>query len=349
MLARATRGIEPLLADEIRPIGVVTHVRHREVWFRVREPGPHVLRLRTADDVFVLAAVADGVGPSKACLPRLAAAVRATDLEELRDLRGRCGGGPEVTGVDVSASFLGRRAYTRFDVEDAVGAEVARALGVRYHPRRGGGVPPAGTMSWRVTVEGERATLAVRIAARPLHRRPYKQASVPGTLHPPVAAAMARLALLDGARTVLDPCCGAGTLLVEASAIAARARLVGLDRDPDAVRAAARNGSPGIAWAVADAGRLPLPGASVERVLVNPPWRRQVAASGTLLRGDRPLWRELGRVLAPGGRVVALVHEPGARPRLADLAAEAGLTVRRTIEVSLSGAHPLIAVLTPSP
>ncbi|MEU9886902.1 hypothetical protein [Sphaerisporangium sp. NPDC051011] len=68
-----------------------------------------------------------------------------------------------------------------------------------------------------------------------------------------------------------------------------------------------------------------------------------------LLRDDRPLWREPGRVLGPGRRVVALVHEPGARPGLAELAAEAGPVVRRTVEVSLSGAHPLIVVLNPSP
>ncbi|GII64272.1 hypothetical protein Skr01_43570 [Sphaerisporangium krabiense] len=346
LLARATRGIEPLLAAEIGRAGVVTRLRHREVWFRLREPGPHVLRLRTADDVFVLAAVACGVGASKASLARLTAAVRDADLKEALALRARCGGG-RATGVDVSASFLGRRAYTRHDVEDAVGAEVARALGARYHSRRGGGAPPPGTLSWRVAVEDDQATLAVRIAPRPLHRRPYKQASVPGTLHPPVAAAMARLAGLDGARTVLDPCCGAGTLLAEARAVASLPRLLGVDHDPGAVRAAARNAAGGtrVGWAVADAGRLPLPSGHVDRVLVNPPWGRQVRGAGLLSRGDRALWDELARVVVPGGVVVALLHDPEAKARTAAPAA-AGFGLREAIEVSLSGAHPVIGVFT---
>ncbi|GII85211.1 RNA methyltransferase [Sphaerisporangium siamense] len=346
LLARATRGIEPLLAAEIGRLGVVTRLRHREVWFRVREPGPHVLRLRTADDVFVLAAVAAGLGTSKASLAGLTDAVREAGLKEALALRARCGGG-RTTGVDVSASFLGRRAYTRYDVEDAVGTELARALGARYHSRRGGGAPPPGTLSWRVAIEDDRATLAVRIAARPLHRRPYKRASVTGTLHPPVAAAMARLAGLDGAGTVLDPCCGAGTLLVEARAVAARPRLLGVDHDPEAVRAAARNAARDtrFGWAVADAGCLPLPSGHVDRVLVNPPWGRQVRATGLLSRGDRALWEELARVVAPGGVVVALLHAPEAAARMAAPDA-AGFELREAIEVSLSGAHPVIGVFT---
>ncbi|QYC43870.1 Ribosomal RNA large subunit methyltransferase K/L [Nonomuraea coxensis DSM 45129] len=92
-----------------------------------------------------------------------------------------------------------------------------------YHSRRGGARPPGGATAWRVTIEDERAVIAVRPAPRPLHRRAYKTASVRGTLHPPPAAAMGELAGLAGAGTaaagvgtVLDPCCGAGTTLRKA-------------------------------------------------------------------------------------------------------------------------------------
>ncbi|MGW6496341.1 methyltransferase domain-containing protein [Nonomuraea angiospora] len=335
-VARAVHGIEPLVATEIRRsrLGVVRGVRHREVWFEAA-PGADLTGLRTADDVLLAAAVVDGIGHGRSALRRLALAARSVDL-----------GGLTGSGVEVSASFVGRRNYTRFEIEDAVGAELARPLRLPYHSRRDGARPPREAMSWRVTIEGDRALIALRLADRPLHRRAYKTDSIRGTLHPPVAAAMAALARLGGAGTVLDPCCGAGTTLIEARALAPGARLLGFDHDPAALRAAtanaraggesgARGGGAAFGWGVADGGRIPVAGGSVDRVLVNPPWGRQVPPRGLLARDLGPLWREVRRVLTGDGLAVALVHD--GIPR--------GFALEEAVRVSLSGRHPVIAVL----
>ncbi|GAA4535287.1 MULTISPECIES: methyltransferase domain-containing protein [Nonomuraea] len=370
-MARSVRGIEPLVAAEIRNsrLGRVSGLRHREVWFEPSGSWAGLTGLRTADDVLLVAAVVDGVGPARAALRRLAAAARTITYP----------GVPAQPGIEVSASFVGRRNYTRFEIEDAVGAELARRLGSPYHSRSGGAAPPGGCVAWRVTIEGDRAVIAVRIAGRPLHRRPYKTASIRGTLHPPLAAAMAGLARLAGARTVLDPCCGAGTTLIEAAALAPQAVLLGLDHDQAAIAAARENarhaedgadgalladgarvaGSaevfgrtadlPGLAganctgrgtrfrWGVADAGRVPVAGGSVDRVLVNPPWGRQVPPAGELAREPDRLWREIRRVLARDGLVVALSYDEGGDPP--------GFETVERVEVSLSGRHPVLAVL----
>ncbi|MBB5785260.1 methyltransferase domain-containing protein [Nonomuraea jabiensis] len=328
-VARAVHGIEALVATEIRRsrLGVVRGVRHREVWFEAA-PGADLTGLRTADDVLLAAAVVDGIGHGRSALRRLALAARSVNL-----------GGLAGSGVEVSASFVGRRNYTRFEIEDAVGAELARPLRLPYHSRRDGARPPRDAMSWRVTIEGDRALIALRLADRPLHRRAYKTDSIRGTLHPPVAAAMAALARLGGSGTVLDPCCGAGTTLIEAHALAPDARLLGFDHDPAALRAATANaraaGAAVFGWGVADGGRIPLAGGSVDRVLVNPPWGRQVPPRGLLARDLGPLWREVRRVLAGDGLAVALVH--GGIPR--------GFVLEEAVRVSLSGQHPVIAVL----
>ncbi|MEU6720087.1 RNA methyltransferase [Nonomuraea sp. NPDC046802] len=345
-VARAVHGIEPLVATEIRRagLGVVRGVRHREVWFETACPEADLLGLRTADDVLLAAAVVDGIGHERSALRRLAAAARTLDVGALA----RTG-----NGVEVSASFVGRRNYTRFEIEDAVGAELARPLRLPYRSRRDGRRPPSGAMAWRVTIEDDRAVIALRLAERPLHRRAYKSASIRGTLHPPVAAAMAELARLPGAGTVLDPCCGAGTTLIEAAASAPRARLLGFDHDPAAVHAATANaraatmegGRTGLTpcppsagrfgFGVADGGQIPVAGGSADRVLVNPPWGRQVPPQGLLAGGLGPLWREVRRVVAADGLVVALVHD--GIPR--------GFAVEEAIRVSLSGQHPVLAVL----
>ncbi|GAA2634643.1 methyltransferase domain-containing protein [Dactylosporangium fulvum] len=341
LVARVVRGIERVLADEVQvgKLGRVTAVEHREVWFEADRPGPAVLDLRCADDVFLVGTTAAGIGRARADLQMLGKAAAAMPVRHLLDQRRLCGGAPAAArSVDVSASFLGRRNFTRYDIEDAVGEPVAAALGLPYHSRRTGAAPPPGGLSWRVTLVDDRALVALRIADRPLHRRAYRQWSRPGSLHPPVAAAMLRLAGRRPGEILLDPCCGVGTIVLEASGPA-----LGGDIDPSAVDAARRNAAgrpetPGIAWVVGDAGRLPLPDGAVDLVVTNPPWDRQVPFGGSLARRPQLFWTQVRRVLRPGGRAVVLTTDAGA-------ALASGLSHVDSVPISLAGQHPRIVVL----
>ncbi|HZX05684.1 methyltransferase domain-containing protein, partial [Kribbella sp.] len=188
---------------------------------------------RVADDLFVVYGAGPDPGRAKG---GVAAAVRAA----VREVPGGRG------AFAVSASFVGERNFNRYDVEDLVGERIARLTGGRYCSRRGGRVPPEERSEWRVVLDGKTLWVARRPYAVPLHRRPWRQHTVAGSLHPPVAAAMARLAKLAPGQQVIDPFCGAGTLLVEAHHLEPGARYVGLDRDPAAIAAAKAN------WAAAD-------------------------------------------------------------------------------------------------
>lgn len=319
-MARTVRGIEEVAAAEIRALGRVERIGHREVLFHADVSG---LDLRCADDVFAVAAEIEGVGHTRAALDVLTRAVRSVDLAPL--LAGR-----DVSTMDVSASFLGRRTYNRYDLEDAVGQPLAARTGLRYVSRRGGAVPPPG-LSWRLTVTDDRALLALRLASRPLHRRPWRRVTRPGSLHPPLAAAMLRLAGPLAGRRLLDPCCGVGTIPLEAGDLS----IVATDHAPAAVAAARANGLTPVA--VADAGRLPLDRGAVDVVVSNPPWDRQVRATGVLGHSPGRFWSELRRVLGPHGRAVLLLPA-GTKP---------GLTVLSRHPVSLSGRHAEVLVMTP--
>ncbi|MET9394924.1 methyltransferase domain-containing protein [Streptomyces sp. NPDC006624] len=338
LVARCLRGLEAVVAAEVlgSGLGAVTDLRHREVHFRTHHP---VRPLRTADDVFLLAARCPDTGPARQDLHRLGELVRLTDTDRLLSLRH---GESAPAGVEVSASFLGRRAFTRYDAEDVVGEALARRLGVPYHSRREGAAPPPGCDGWRLTLDGTRATLLLRVDDRPLHRRAYKRRTVPGTLHPPLAAAMAALAGIRPGQTVLDPCCGAGTLLIEAALTRPDARFNGFDLSAEAVAAARANaGELPVTVRRGDAGRLPLPDGAVDRVLCNPPWGTQVHAGGLLAGAPDRWWTELRRVLSRDGTAVLLL------PGREDLAAALrhGFIPVHTQRLRLSGAQPFLVRL----
>lgn len=341
LVARCVHGLESVLGAEILRCdgAVVDRVGHREVGYRTRGGGAAP---RTADDVFLFAGRRPDVGPARADLAGLAALARTAGLDRLLRDRRACGGPPGLDGVAVSASYLGRRAYNRYDIEDAVGPVLAARAGVPYHARRSGAVPPSGAAEWRLTLDGAHATLLLRVADRPAHRRAYKTASVPGTLHPPVAAAMARLTRLGPGQRVVDPCCGAGTPLIEAWQLSPGVTLTGFDLDPAALRAARRNaaGLP-IRFRRADAGALPVPDAGADRVLCNPPWGARVPPRGRLTRGAEGWWREIARVLTPDGTAVVLLPDAHAlSPAL-----EYGLVPSYVRQLSIAGRHPLLARL----
>jgi len=348
LVARAVRGIEDLVADEVhsRGVGRVAHIGHREIQFTAADPAAALTALRTADDVLLLVARVPDIGDTKADLERLRRGLRsrlpATQARRFLAIRRRLGGADPRPGIDVSASFLGRRNFGRFDIEDAVGGYLEAVLGMAYHSRRSGARPPSGTCSWRVTLDGGSATIGLRVSGRPSHRRGYKRASVPGSLHPPLAAAMVRLAGIRAGDTVVDPCCGAGTLLVETGLAVPGSGLVGVDWDAAALRAARENAGPLSArWLLADAAALPLAAASAHHVLVNPPWGRQAPAHGALAGCPQRLWAQARRVLRPGGRLVALLHdEDQVRGAMRD-----GFTVEHVRSVRVSGALATIAVL----
>ncbi|AZQ35501.1 methyltransferase domain-containing protein [Streptomyces cyaneochromogenes] len=361
LVARCVRGLEPALGTEILRTGSATvdWIGHREVGFRTgnrigtgtgtgtgddgRDSRGDAVRLRTADDVFLLARRQADVGPHKGDLVALAELARAVDLEGLARER-RAHGGPAAGfgGIEISASFLGRRTYNRYDIEDAVGQVLAARAGVPYHARRHGEPAPPGHSGWRLTMDGTHATLLLRLGRRPAHRRAYKNTTVPGTLHPPVAAAMAQAAELRPGQRVLDPCCGAGTLLIEAHHMVPGTTLLGFDLDPAARRAARRNAGPlPVAVEHGDAGSLPVADRSIDRVLCNPPWGEQVDAGGRLAGHPERWWRELARVLTDEGRAIVLLPEASGLGHALTL----GLTPVHVQQLSLFGSRPLLVRL----
>ncbi|HYW25536.1 MAG TPA: methyltransferase domain-containing protein [Terriglobales bacterium] len=342
LVARCLRGIEWICAAELASAGAqVDAVAHRLV--ECSAPvGPELLDAGTADDLFLLALRLDGAGRRRAALPELRTQAERAEYRPLLAAVEAMRPVPAGAPFEVVASFLGPRNYSRFEIERAVGDGLERALGRRYLPGPLG-VNEHPPLSWRVHLWDGGGFLGLRLAAAPLHRRPYRLSSLAGTLHPPLARAAAVLGgAVPGAR-VLDPFCGAGTMLLEAGRHQPAARLLGADTSMDAVRAAAANaeraGTP-VALMVCDAGHLSLLAGAADVVLTNPPWSRRVAPAASLIGGLEPFWREAARVTA--GRIVVVLEELESH----DAAIRAaGLEPVLTQRVAVSGAWTTLGLL----
>jgi 23S rRNA G2445 N2-methylase RlmL len=267
--------------------------------------------LQTVDDVFVKVGEVGDVGTAKGVPADLARRLADLDwagaLRHVRAVRDV----PVRPRFDVVASLAGRRRFSRYDVENAIGPQLEKHFSGTHYARETGVAPSVEVdLSVRVFLPGEHAVAAVRLASRPLHRRAYKLDTGPGTLHPPVAAALARLAGAEQAEQFVDPFCGDGTIAIEAALMFPGATVLAGDADPERVANARRNVSrAGVAIDVqqADAAETWWP-AGTRSVATNPPWNRVVDARGGLARDFDRFFRRLPETLAPDARV-ALVAD----------------------------------------
>jgi 23S rRNA G2445 N2-methylase RlmL len=217
------------------------------------------------------------------------------------------------------------------------------------------GVVPA---SWRMvdehaaiefwlTIHGATAIAGVRLSDATMRHRTYKLEHRAASLRPVVAAAMARLAGAGPNAVVVDPTCGAGTILAEQLTLARdrgfRVQTIGGDLEWGAVYAAGINlrrlgAAPFVRW---DARRLPLAAASVDRIVANPPFGIQLGDPAEVRRLYQQFIPECDRVLRPGGKAVLLMAEP---EWLRPAAQKVEWTSQREVRIRLLGQPATIGV-----
>ncbi|MFD2080487.1 Methyltransferase domain-containing protein [Actinopolymorpha cephalotaxi] len=355
MVVLAAPGLAPLVQRELAGLpGVeVTDVGNdgrADVVLCTVDAGREaaLLRLRTADDVFVeLGRTFRSEGDKPPWIVRRV--LRPGRLEAATGLwrsthpgtgsRGR--GGRRLT-YRVVARVLQERTWKRTELRRALDAGVSDAEpGWKADD-------PAQIEVWALEYTKGRFVAGLRLTTVRMRQHGGRESERPGALRPPLAAAMVALAGDPPGRsakparsgtsgksdrsglsgTLLDPCCGSGTILAEAKAVGWEVE--GRDIDASAVSASRRNAdTPHVRDG--DVRDLDLPDASVDAVVSNLPFGRQYA-----VQGDPAVWiadvmAELARVTRPGGRVVLLV------PELPKQAVPATLRLRDRHEVRLLG------------
>jgi 23S rRNA G2445 N2-methylase RlmL len=286
----------------------LAHLLQHEMKFRkIMERGarPMVLHQRNHDLVFLKNVVQARNLPqlriaeeSGFCLLHGQYKVSASQLdraaEALRHLRK-----PVHLAVTADGRHFDRRDMERFFSRELM----ARGVRLTEH----------GTLAWLFLID-EKFYLMLREAEQDeAPQRHLRKREREGSLPATIAAAMAFAARPQARETVLDPCCGSGTLLAEACGLQPHAgRLIGFDLDEAAVSVAKTNLK---SFAAAesykgDGTATGLPDKSVDLALANLPFGRRfghVANNPALYEG---ILRELVRTARrPNWRAVLLTSD----------------------------------------
>jgi 23S rRNA G2445 N2-methylase RlmL len=362
--ALALPGLEEIASEEITQDlrGEVRKTQRGLVVFRVAAIDRDLLRLRTVEDVFLYAWGTDQLTCRAVDLDRIQRwTAREPDWDQLlklhHSLRPRPKGRPTYRLV---TQMSGKHGYLRKHALEALARGLAGKLPASWRPAE----ENASVEVW-LTIEGATAVCGVRLSDRTMRHRTWKIEHLPASLRPTLAAAMVRLAGTGAGHVVVDPMCGAGTLLGEQlEALRSYQKqgvcLLGGDIDRNAVRAAGINlrhlgpkrcilwpepdeGSGGTPVLLArwDATRLPLGEDSVDRLVSNPPFGKQLGEPEDIAPLYRRLAREYDRVLRPGGRAVLLVGDLAA---LRDAVRRVGWKPQRQVPVRILGQRAVISV-----
>jgi 23S rRNA G2445 N2-methylase RlmL len=306
-------GLERVAARELRDtLHGARAIEQERGWTVFRYPGDasHTLRLRTTEDVFALLYRTDELPTyRKGALPLLMRmANNSWFWEEAMSRFYQTRRAVKRVTYRVVAQMTGQHGFRRHEVQEAVMVGV-QARWPNWKP-----VAEDAHIEIWVTVVGEWAMIGIRLSDRKMRHRTYKEEHRPASLRPTLAAAMVTLSEPTPEDRFCDPMCGAGTILAERALHSPYRELIGGDNDPEALQAAQVNLS-NVRYAgdqvlhLWDATSLPLRTGTLDAIVTNLPFGVRMGSRAS----NRPLYasffREMVRLLCPGGRAVLLTSE----------------------------------------
>src|SRR5712691_10111157 len=275
----AMPGLETLAFSEIRanvPDAELVKFARGIALFRTALSPQDLLQLRTVEDLFVALAHVTGLGHGRDALRVLYSATLNADISSALALWRRSHNRMLPRTWRVVSQKQGTHDFRRIDAGQAVSDALRRAL-----PRGMHLVEDDADIEFWLWLHGSEALIGLRLSDATLRHRTYKREHLPASLRPTVAAALGWLARPTREDSVLDPLCGAGTILIERALLAPLAQALGGDIRDEAVAMARRNARSANVranWQVWDARSLPIDSASVTRLITNLPFGKQISA-----------------------------------------------------------------------
>ncbi|MBD3292747.1 MAG: methyltransferase domain-containing protein, partial [Armatimonadia bacterium] len=331
-------GLEGIVVDEIRerlPGAIVFGAMRGKVFFCSDRSPDEVSSLLSVENVFAYSDQLAELPRSEDGLTVIERWLVNLDLRPALDLHARLHGPHENPSFRITASRSGEHQYNSLQIAASAGAGVVARYGWEVDLEDY-------DYDVRVYVTDDTAVAGVRLTPEALHQRARVRHGA-ASLNATVAHAMCRLTRPTDGQVVLDPMCGAGTLLVERARLPSPRLMIGADLFAEPLDMARANvEAAGVEAALInwDARQMCLARGTVDVVVCNMPWGRRIGSH----RVNRHLYpgfvRELERVLVPGGIAALLTQEKRLITRL--LGRADGLKLVREDHLSLSGTHPAI-------
>lgn len=206
LIATATFGLEAVVKREIEQLGYrilktedgkVTYMGDERAIVRSN------LWLRSADRVLLKMAEFEARE-----FEELFQRTKALDWEQLVPLDGKF----TVTGTSVKSRLHSVPACQKI-VKKAIVEKLKEFYDVETFPETGA------QYTVKVTILKDRVTLTIDTSGAGLHKRGYRQADVAAPIKETLAAALVQLSFWKAGRILVDPCCGSGTIPIEAAMI----------------------------------------------------------------------------------------------------------------------------------
>ncbi|MGI5817145.1 MAG: methyltransferase domain-containing protein [Armatimonadota bacterium] len=334
-------GLEEIVADELRerlPDATVLGATRGKLFFSSPEPPRTAAELLTIENLFAYVDQLSDLPRTGLGLEVIEGWLAALDLDPALRVHRELHGPRARPSFRITAHRSGDHAYNSLQVAAAAGAGVVRRYGWDVDLEEY-------DYDLRVYVTDDTALAGLRLSPEALHQRARVRHTA-ASLNATVAHAMCRLTEPVEGQVVVDPMCGAGTILVERARLPGPDLLIGGDLFIKPLQAAQANiEAAGVGARIAqwDARALPLKTASVDTVICNMPWGRRIGSH----RANRHLYpgfvRELARILKPEGVAALLTQEKRLITRL--IGRSPRLRIIREHHLSLSGTHPAIYVV----
>ncbi len=323
-MATCVPGGEGILTGELMqrlPEAACIRQERGKVFFNLPREPELPWPLRCADNVYRVLGCFP-VGPHKADLDALESALAQFDCRTPARGRGR--------RAIVSASRAGKHTYSRYDLAARAAKVLERQGFLPVSDEKGHDV------AFRLDVREESAVFSMQLTPAQFRFRGEAFQSSRGGIRPTVAHLLVRLSEPRPEDVFCDPFCGAGTIPFERAAYPC-SRLIAGDLDPKALDAARQNLQGAAAeLLLADAACLPLQDESVDAVVTNLPWGKQIQVED-LPQLYRDFAGELRRILRPEGRAILFTDQDAV---LLQACRGAGLRAEPVLQLSLHGLHP---------
>ncbi len=261
------QGLEDIVISEIKEKGNVENIEIYDgiILFDFKEDVKILLELKTVDDILVFVKKLTNISRYKKSLWEIRKQLANVNFKKSLFIVRKVRKTESDTTYTIKSSYKGRRDYTAKEISNSIKRIVKKNYDWKYKEEDA-------ELYFHAILTNNISLLGLSLDKLPLHvTRRIK--TIPGSLKYSVACSLLKIADVNKKDTVLDPMCGSGVIAIEADKIGAN--IIAGDIDKKIIEIAKQN-SKKIDFRVWDAKRTELKDKSVDKIISNLPFDKQV-------------------------------------------------------------------------